>query len=402
MKKGLVSLFVVSIIFVLLLSGTDVSAKTKKKSYREKYCKLVKTISSDDLVRMTPEKFSYSFIDMNTLAVLKGPKYNVKTGNYDDAKYEYVKIVAKEKGTLSFGGDGEYIANAPYEMQNFEYGLYAGDNPDFKDGKVIPDFYVYIGGQYCGHYLSYYNSYSSSDSGRHDKQRFDLISLSYCKDQSFSIDMQKGDVVYIGCGQNSINFRASFIPGDSSFAKIETGDPNLVYNYGYDPYFDSDYHIGATVSGDVDFDSEEDSATIILKYQGKTYKEELEDYSRQFGFEPEDILLNGTKIKLSVKLKSGAKYTITRKIAGITVNRPKDLYEGSYNYKNSIITGNALADSKVQIQYLGKTYTTKAVSSYWGNSSYYELKLPVKLKANKKIKITIIKGDIELVGIFRI
>nr|MCR5205445.1 hypothetical protein [Lachnospiraceae bacterium] len=190
-------------------------------------------------------------------------------------------------------------------------------------------------------------------------------------------------------------------PGNSSSAVIESGNPDIVYNFGIDPYFDSDMHMGDLVSGDVDFDYEDDSATVILKYKGKTYKEVLKDYGRQFGFNPEDKLINGTKIKLTVKLKSGAKYSITRKIAGITVKRPEDLYEGSYNYKNSIISGYAISNCTVKIQYLGKTYTTKSVSSGLRSSSY-SIKLPMKLKPNKKLKISFIRGDVELTGIFRI
>ena len=400
--KKFINVLLFFVISVSLCGNVDGNAKTtQKETYREKYCKQVKKISTDDLKKMTPEKFSYSYLDMDPIVTLKGPKYNVKTGNYDDHKLEYIKIVAKENGTLTFGGDGVYIDKAPYGMQNFQFGLYADDNSDFTDGKIIPDFYVYIGGQFCGHYLSYYNSYSFSDQYTHDKQGFSLISRSKCKDEAFSIDMKKGEAIFIGCGQNSFNFRACFMPGNSSSAVIESGNSDIVYNFGIDPYFDSDMHMGDLVSGDVDFDYEDDSATVILKYKGKTYKEVLKDYGRQFGFNPEDKLINGSKIKLTVKLKSGAKYSITRKIAGITVKRPEDLYEGSYNYKNSIISGYAISNCTVKIQYLGKTYTTKSVSSGLRSSSY-SIKLPVKLKPNKKLKITFIRGDVELTGIFRI
>ena len=103
MKKLVSVLFVFAILFSLCGNVEGNAKTTKKETYREKYCKQVKKISTDALTKMTPEKFSYSYLDMDPIVTLKGPKYNVKTGNYDDHKLEYIKIVAKEDGTLTFG-----------------------------------------------------------------------------------------------------------------------------------------------------------------------------------------------------------------------------------------------------------------------------------------------------------
>ena len=375
---------------------------------------------------MTPEKFSYSFIDMKSIATLKGPKYNSKTKNYDDRKYEYVRIDIKKDGTLTFSAEGEYLPNAPYGMQNFQFGFFLGEDFNIKNDEKR-EIFKYSGGQYIGKYYAsdeYHNS--SNPNG------FSKLSRAYCKDEAFSIDVKKGETVYIGCGQNSINLHACFIPGSSSSAEIITGDEELVFNLLTD---------SEGIEGDIEMETDE-SIEISVKCGKKTYTQliipvniygdDIEDdynndyghmefvdikkhpqykeYAQKYDFKKYDEVLCydasykilwrifkispktidfNKKIKLTVKTSSGRKYSLTRKLIGDYIKRPDGLDEGSYNYEKHTLTGRCYGESIIKFQYRGEEYSTKVVSSFIGTYEY-SYTFPVKFKPGKKMKITVI------------
>ncbi|MCR5206817.1 MAG: hypothetical protein K6E47_17445 [Lachnospiraceae bacterium] len=438
MKRGIAFIlcFIISITCILA-NSTEVNAKTKEKTYKEKYCKQVKKITTNSLEKMTPEKFSYSFIDMKSIATLKGPKYNSKTKNYDDRKYEYVRIDVKKDGTLTFSGDGEYLPDAPYGMQNFQFGFFLDEDFNVKNDEKR-EIFKYSGGQYIGKYYSsdeYCNS--SNPNG------FSKLSRAYCKDEAFSIEVKKGETVYIGCGQNSFNLRACFVPGNSSSAEIISGDEELVFNL---------LTVSECIEGDIEMETG-DSIEISVKYGKKTYKQliipvnyyedEIEDdydydygysefvdikkypkyeeYAKKYNFDKYDEVKCydasyglcwrvfsiapkgidfGSKIKLTVKTSSGRQYSLTRKLIGDYIRRPDGLDEGSYNYKKHTLTGRCSGESIIKFQYRGKEYSTKVVSSFIGTYEY-SYTFPVNFKPGKKMKITVIKDGEERTAIFR-
>ncbi len=430
MKKRIITFLSLFLVIICILNNFEVSAKTKKQTYREKYCKQVKKISTNSLEKMTPEKFSYSFIDMKSIATLKGPKYNSKTKNYDDRKMEYVRIDVKKDGTLTFSCDGEYLSNAPYSMQNFQFGFFLGDDFDISTEEKR-EIFKYSGGQYIGKYYSsdeYYN-------GSNNKNGFTKISRAFCKDEAFSIEVKKGEKVYIGCGQNSINLRACFVPGSSSSAEIITGDEELVFNLLNSP---------EKIAGEVE---KEDGESIVLsvKYGKKTYKQlifpyysdyddydldyesdftkfpKYKEYAEKYNFDKYDEVVPyeagygycytffdispkgfdfGGKFTLSVKTSSGRNYSITRKFIDDIIMRPDGIDEGSYDYKNHTISGRVSGEYIIKFQYRGKEYSTKATPRFIGGYEY-TYTFPVSFKPGKKIKITVIKDGKEKTAIFR-
>jgi hypothetical protein len=441
MKKKFVTFLSFLLITLCLLNNYEINAKAKKETYREKYCEQVKKITTNSLEKMTPEKFSYSFYDMKSIATLKGPKYNVKTKNYDDRKMEYVRIDVKKDGTLTFSCDGEYLSDAPYGMQNFQFGFFLNDDFNISIDEER-EIFKYSGGQYIGRYYSSDEYYNGSNS----KTGFTKISRAYCRDEAFSIDVKKGETVYIGCGQNSINLRACFVPGNSSSAEIISGDEELIFNL---------LTSSERIEGDIEMETG-DSIEISVKYGKKTYKQliipvndyddDIEDdydsyyndcgysefvdvkkhpkykeYAQKYNFDKYDEVLCydasydlnwrifnvspkgidfGNKIKLTVKTSSGRKYSLTRKLIGDYIRRPDGLNEGDYYYKKHTITGRCYGESIVKFQYRGKEYSTKATSTFIGGYEY-NYTFPVSFKSGKKMKITVIKDGKERTAIFR-
>ena len=437
MKKKFISFLSFILISLCILNSVEITAKAKKETYREKYCEQIKKITTNSLEKMTPEKFSYSFLDMKSIATLKGPKYNMKTKNYDARKMEYVRIDVKKNGTLTFSCDGEYLSDAPYGMQNFQFGFFLNDDFNISIDEER-EIFKYSGGQYIGRYYSSDEYYNGSNS----KTGFTKLSRAYCRDEAFSIDVKKGETVYIGCGQNSINLRACFIPGDSSRAEIKTGDEELICNL---------LTSSERIEGEIGADTK-DSIEISVKYGKKTYKQliipvndyeddiedvydyyefsdfvdikkfpKYEEYAKKYDFDKYDEVLCydasynfgwrtfsispkgidfGNKIKLTVKTSSGRKYSLTRKLVGDYIKRPDGIDEGHYNYKKHTITGRCSGEYIVKFQYRGKEYSTKATSTFIGGYEY-NYTFPISFKSGKKMKITIIKDGKEQTAIFR-
>lgn len=406
MKK--INVFILCVILIgIMLDLEPKEIFAKEKSYRKSSCKQIMELFTDNLATIKPEKFSYSWIAMPSTVTLRGPKYNPKTKNYDLNKCEYIKINANKTGTLLFSGDGEYVKEAPSNMRNTEYGIYLGSNPDFTSGESIKYIGKYVGGQY--------DEYFDAPQGFNSFTPVNNYT-------SYSIDLKAGDIVYIGCGQNTYNLRLCFILGINSMVCEEKGDSSgILANFGL-------HKSGAdgTISGHF----KEKEATIILKY-GKN----KDEYTRNivgevnpdyrywdFNITPKNIddYKTAKKVTFILKLDGKTKYSITKKMRKHDIfikppdteyykyNRINGTYSGggydAYAVGLSYIGGEKDAGSIIRITYKGNTYTTKSGYTKAGFYSIkrFNLELPVKITSNTKIKIEVIKdGSVKAVGIFR-